>query len=104
MLRERLLFRVFFFFWGGGGGGGGGGCVFGVTYLTVVKGAGIVLSHEFGMGVSQEKACLGCISETMRCRKFILGRDIIWGCKGVTPWCDLDLTFDLAIVNLSMEN
>ena len=23
-----------------------------------------------------EKVCLGCISETVRCRKFILGRDI----------------------------
>ena len=27
-------------------------------------------------GRQQEKVCLGCISETVRCRKLILGRDI----------------------------
>ena len=26
-----------------------------------------------------EIVCPGCISETVRCRKFILGRDIGWG-------------------------
>ena len=28
------------------------------------------------LGGRWEKVCLGCISETVRCRKFILGRDI----------------------------
>ena len=28
------------------------------------------------MGGRQEKVCLGCISETVRCRKLILGRDV----------------------------
>ena len=30
-------------------------------------------------GGRREIVCLGCISETVRCRKFILGRDIGWG-------------------------
>ena len=41
-----------------------------------------------GGGGRQGKVCLGCISETIRCRKLILGRDIAWGvgvqCHGVT--------------------
>ena len=28
--------------------------------------------------VRREKVCSGCISETVRCRKLILGRDIGW--------------------------
>ena len=35
------------------------------------------------MGGRREIVCLGCISETVRCRKFILGRDIGWGDVGV---------------------
>ena len=35
-----------------------------------------------------EKACAGCISETLMCKLLILGRDIGWGvgeqCHGVT--------------------
>ena len=45
------------------------------------------------------KSCLGYISETVRCRKLILGRVRGYGC--VKSWCDLDLTFDLAIVTLT---
>ena len=40
-------------------------------------------------GGQREKVCPDCISETIRCRKFILGRDISLGgvgvqCHGVT--------------------
>ena len=54
-------------------------------YPTVLKGCrGIVFTHGVRMGgraVEQvggwrEKVCPGCISETVRCRKLILGRDI----------------------------
>ena len=31
------------------------------------------------VGGRREIVCPGCISETVRCRKFILGRDIGWG-------------------------
>ena len=34
-------------------------------------------------GGQREIVCPGCISETVRCRKFILGRDIGWGGVGV---------------------
>ena len=37
---------------------------------------GIVFTHGVQMGEQGEKVCLGCISETVRCRKLILGRDI----------------------------
>ena len=41
---------------------------------------GIVFTHGVRMGGRaggrQEKVCPGCISETIRCRKLILGRDI----------------------------
>ena len=40
----------------------------------------IVFTHGVRAGVrmggQREKVCLGCISETVRCRKLILGRDI----------------------------
>ena len=32
-----------------------------------------------------------------------VGRDIGWGCRCETSWCDLDLTFDLAIVTLTFK-
>ena len=37
------------------------------------------------MGGQREKVCPGCISESVRCRKLILGRDIGggWGVGGV---------------------
>ena len=55
------------------------------------------------VGGRREKVCPGCISETVRCRKLILGRDIGWGCRCATSWYDLDLTFDLAVVTLSLK-
>ena len=51
------------------------------NYPTALKGCrGIVFTHGVRMGGRpggrREKVCLGCISETVRCRKLILGRDI----------------------------
>ena len=50
-------------------------------YPTALKGCrGIVFTHGVQMGWWAggrcEKVCPGCISETVRCRKLILGRDI----------------------------
>ena len=50
-----------------------------------------------------EKLCPGCISETIRRRKLILGRTLVGGCMCATSWFDLDLTFDLAVVTLSLK-
>ena len=48
-------------------------------YPSALKGCRrIVFTHGVGMG-GREIVCPGCISETVRCRKFILGRDIGWG-------------------------
>ena len=33
----------------------------------------------------------------------ILGRDIGWGCSCAAAWCDLDLTFDFAVVTLTFK-
>ena len=55
------------------------------------------------LGGWREKVCLGCISVTIRCRKLILGRDIGLGRRCATSWSDLDLTFDLAVVTLSLK-
>ena len=35
-----------------------------------------MVSGWAGVWVGSEQVCPGCISETVRCRKFILGRDI----------------------------
>ena len=51
--------------------------------------------------VWQEKVCLGCMSQNIRCRKLILGRDIARGCRCARSWCNLDLTFDHAVVTLT---
>ena len=45
----------------------------------------------------------GYISETVRCRKLILIIDIGQGCGRAASWFDLDLTFDLAVVTLSLK-
>ena len=46
-------------------------------YHTALKGCqGIVFTHGVRMGGWREKVCPGCISETVRCRKLILGGDI----------------------------
>ena len=73
-------------------------------YLTALKGCrGIVLTHGDPVGQAGvgEKGCPGCVSETVSCRMLILGRDIAWGCRCATSWCDLDLIFDLAVVTLT---
>ena len=63
----------------------------------------IVFTHGVRMGGRRKIVCSGCISETVRCRKFILGRDIGWGCRCAMSWFDLDLTFDLAVMALSLK-
>ena len=45
--------------------------------------------------------CPGCISETVRCRKLV--GTLVRGCRCATSWSDLDLTFDLAVVTLSLK-
>ena len=47
--------------------------------------------------------CPGYISETVRCRKLILGRDIGYGCTCATSLCDLHLIFHLAVVTLTFK-
>ena len=49
------------------------------------------------------KSLSGLHSEIIRCRKLILGRVIGWGCRCATSWWDIDLTFDLAAVTLSLK-
>ena len=43
------------------------------------------------------------ISETVRCRKMILGRTIVISYRSETSSFDLDLTFDLVIVTMSFK-
>ena len=68
-------------------------------YPTALAGClGIVFTHGVQMGEqAAEKICPGGFSETVRCRKLILGRDIGWGVGVVWPW------FDLAIVTSSVK-
>ena len=65
----------------------------------------LIFQHSFLLGprVRQEKVCLGCISETVRCRKLILPKDIVSHCLCETSWYDLDLTFNHVIVTLSLK-
>ena len=56
------------------------------------------------MGGRQEKACPGSISETLRYKMLILSRKIgVKGCGCTMSWCDLDLTFDVTLVTLSLK-
>ena len=64
---------------------------------------GIVFTHGVQMGGRCEKVCPGCISEIIRCRKLILGRDIGRGCRCAASWCGLNLTFDLTVVTFSYK-
>ena len=50
------------------------------------------LINPWCLDAQQVKVCPGCISETIQCRKWILGRDI--GCRCAMSWCELDLTCD----------
>ena len=43
------------------------------------------------------------MSETVRCRKLILGRALVRGSRCATSWCDLDLSFHLAVVTLTYK-
>ena len=46
-------------------------------YPTALKGCqGIIFTHGVWMGGRLGKVCPGCISETVRCRKLILCRDV----------------------------
>ena len=64
---------------------------------------GWVFGWAFGRAGFGQEVFPGCISETVRCRKLVHGRDIGWGCRCAVSWCDLDLTFDLAAVTLSLK-
>ena len=55
------------------------------------------------MGGRWEKVCLRCITETIGCEKVILGI-LVGGCRCATSWCDLDLTYDHAVVSLEFHN
>ena len=46
------------------------------------------------VGGRREIVCPGCISET---------GTLVRGCSCATSWSDLDLTFDLAVVTLSLK-
>ena len=50
-----------------------------------------------------KKVCLGCISETVRCKNYYLVGRLVRRCRGTTSWSDLDLTFDLAIMTVSLK-
>ena len=63
----------------------------GVLFSPMVSGWAVSLAAGW-VGGWREIVSPGCISETVRCRKFLLGRDIGWGCWCATSWSDLDLT------------
>ena len=48
------------------------------SYPTAFKGYDSQMAGEWAGG-QWEKACLGCISEIVRCKMLIFGRDIGWG-------------------------
>ena len=47
------------------------------------------------------KSCLGYISESIKYRKVIFSRGTGRKCSFAVSWCDLDLTFGLAVVTIS---
>ena len=50
------------------------------------------LTFDLDIVTLTNKIYLGYISATIRCRKLILGRDIGYGCRCATSWCDFALT------------
>ena len=52
-------------------------------------------------GCAGSRKSPGYISETVRCRKLILGRAPFRACA--TSYCDLNFTFDLDVVTLSFK-
>ena len=69
--------------------------------LDIIFTHGVWMCIQVGSRVV-EKVCQGCIAETVRCRKLILGRDIGLECRCTTSWCHLDFMFDLAVVTLTL--
>ena len=63
--------------------------------------SGLVSGQVGGQVVRKSFPC--CNSETMRYKKMILGRNMEWGCKCLVPWCDIDITFDLEDVPLTLS-
>ena len=80
--------------------------VFVCLFFTPQGLSGIVFTHGVRMGGwicgRWEKVHPGCLSETIRCRKLILGT-LVKMCRCATSWSDLDLTFELAVVTLSLK-
>ena len=60
-----------------------------------LRAVGVLFSPKVSVwaGGQREKVCPSCVAETIRCR----------GCRCATSLCDLDLTFDLATVTLSLK-
>ena len=56
-----------------------------------------------GVRVSSRKSLSGCISKTVRFRKLIQIGTLVRRFRCAASWCDLDLTFDLAVVTLTYE-
>ena len=62
-----------------------------------------IFTHGFRMGGRREEVCPACISETVRCRKLILVRTLVRGCRCTKSLHDLELTFDLAVVTVTYK-
>ena len=58
---------------------------------------------EWQAGIHRKNFRFGYISVTFTHRKLTLGTDISWECRCATLLCDLDLTFDLAVVILTYK-
>ena len=71
---------------------------------TLVKGCTCATSWcDLDLTFDLAALTLTCISETVRCRKLILGRDIGLGCRCASSWSDLDFFFDLVTVTMSFK-
>ena len=74
-----------------------------VNFVFVVTAVSLLFSPMVSR-LAAGKVCSAYISETVRCRKVILGRDIAKGERCVTFWCDLDLAFYLVLVIVTCKN
>ena len=54
-------------------------------------------------GCGYEKSCPGSFSETVTYKMLLLDRDIGWSCRYALTRCELDLTFDLAIMTFNLK-
>ena len=59
---------------------------------TCVSLCDLDLTFDLAVVTLTFKSCPGYISETIRCKKLSLSRNIGWDCRCATSWCDLDLT------------